>query len=95
MFRWIAEKLSGKKRFSADYILAHPEGRRIYRDQHRVRKQIIDNDAAKVIQRLQQFGHKAYIVGGGIRDLLLGKKPKDYDVVTQRLACRNQENLWK
>lgn len=87
MFRWIAEKLSGKKRFSADYILAHPEGRRIYRDQHPVRKQIIDNDAAKVIQRLQQFGHKAYIVGGGIRDLLLGKKPKDYDVVTNALPA--------
>ena len=42
----------------------------------------IDSDAAKVVQRLLRYDHKAYLVGGCVRDLLLGGKPKDFDVVT-------------
>lgn len=42
----------------------------------------IDEDAAKVIKRLTRAGHIAYLVGGGVRDLLLGRKPKDFDVAT-------------
>ncbi|HXU61468.1 MAG TPA: polynucleotide adenylyltransferase PcnB [Polyangia bacterium] len=42
----------------------------------------IDPDAVKVVQRLREFGHAAYLVGGCVRDLLLGRKPKDFDVVT-------------
>src|SRR5262245_45559661 len=42
----------------------------------------IDPDAAKVIQRLRRYDHAAYLVGGCVRDLLLGRKPKDFDVVT-------------
>ena len=42
----------------------------------------IDSDAAKVVQRLRRYDHKAYLVGGCVRDLLLGGKPKDFDVVT-------------
>src|SRR5436190_3737962 len=42
----------------------------------------IDPDAAKVVQRLRRFDHAAYLVGGCVRDLLLGQKPKDFDVVT-------------
>ena len=42
----------------------------------------IDPDAAKVVQRLRRFDHAAYLVGGCVRDLLLGGKPKDFDVVT-------------
>src|SRR5437763_4094472 len=42
----------------------------------------IDSDAVKVVQRLRDFGHAAYLVGGCVRDLLLGRKPKDFDVVT-------------
>ena len=42
----------------------------------------IDSDAAKVVQRLRHYDHKAYLVGGCVRDLLLGLKPKDFDVVT-------------
>lgn len=43
---------------------------------------MVDKDALTVIEKLQSNGFAAYIVGGGIRDLLLGKKPKDYDIVT-------------
>ena len=42
----------------------------------------IDFDAAKVVRRLQQSGHLAYLVGGCVRDLLLGRTPKDFDVAT-------------
>lgn len=54
----------------------------IPRDEHPVsRKQISDN-ALKVIHRLNEHGYEAYLVGGGVRDILLGQQPKDFDVST-------------
>ncbi len=47
-----------------------------------VPKERVDADAAKVVKRLTRSGHAAYLVGGGVRDLLLGQKPKDFDVAT-------------
>jgi poly(A) polymerase len=42
----------------------------------------IDADAAKVVRRLERSGYQAYLVGGCVRDLLLGGRPKDFDVAT-------------
>ena len=42
----------------------------------------MDQDAVKVLLRLSQHGYQAYLVGGGVRDLLLGRTPKDFDVAT-------------
>ena len=42
----------------------------------------VDQDALRVLSRLQRNGHEAYLVGGCVRDLLLGRKPKDFDVAT-------------
>jgi poly(A) polymerase len=42
----------------------------------------IDPDAAKVVRRLERSGFQAYLVGGCVRDLLLGRKPKDFDIAT-------------
>lgn len=42
----------------------------------------LDHDAVKVIERLTRSGYEAYLVGGGVRDLLLGRRPKDFDVAT-------------
>ena len=42
----------------------------------------IDPDAMKVVRRLLQAGHEAYLVGGCVRDLYLGRNPKDFDVAT-------------
>jgi poly(A) polymerase len=42
----------------------------------------IDPDALKVVRRLHRFGHVAYLVGGCVRDLLLKRLPKDFDVAT-------------
>ena len=42
----------------------------------------IDPDAVKVMRRLVKAGYEAYLVGGGVRDLLVGSKPKDFDIAT-------------
>ncbi len=42
----------------------------------------LDPEAVKVVSRLHHVGHQAYFVGGCVRDLLLGRKPKDFDVAT-------------
>lgn len=42
----------------------------------------IDPDAAKVVRRLVRYGHVAYLVGGCVRDLLMGRTPKDFDIAT-------------
>lgn len=47
-----------------------------------IRLDQIDPDALRVVQRLRRYQHKAYLVGGCVRDLLLGRKPKDFDVAT-------------
>ncbi len=51
-------------------------------DSHRIDPAAIDPDALYVIERLQEAGHVAYLVGGGVRDLLFGKRPKDFDIST-------------
>ena len=43
---------------------------------------LLDSDAVKVVRRLRRAGHRAYLVGGCVRDLLLGIRPKDFDVAT-------------
>ncbi|QRK13878.1 polynucleotide adenylyltransferase PcnB [Archangium violaceum] len=42
----------------------------------------LDPDALKVIHRLHAHGHEAYLVGGCVRDLMLGRTPKDFDIAT-------------
>ncbi len=54
----------------------------IPRSQHSLSRQRIDPDALKVLYRLHQAGHVAYLVGGGVRDLLLDRRPKDFDIGT-------------
>lgn len=54
----------------------------IPRDQHNVSRQLISQAAIRVMKQLNQHGYEAYLVGGGVRDLLLGGHPKDFDVAT-------------
>ena len=58
------------------------EPRRIPRAEHPISRRDIDPDALKVLYRLRQFDHVAYLVGGSVRDLLLGRRPKDFDIGT-------------
>ena len=52
------------------------------RADHSISRRLIDLDALKVLYRLHQNGYIAYLVGGSVRDLLLGRQPKDFDIGT-------------
>ncbi|GAB3105184.1 polynucleotide adenylyltransferase PcnB [Aestuariicella hydrocarbonica] len=52
------------------------------REKHSISRRNISRSALKVMQRLGEGGYEAYLVGGGVRDLLLGDHPKDFDVAT-------------
>jgi poly(A) polymerase len=58
------------------------EPRIVPREEHPISRRDIDPDALKVLYRLRQFDHVAYLVGGSVRDLLLGRRPKDFDIGT-------------
>ncbi|MFO7606219.1 MAG: polynucleotide adenylyltransferase PcnB [Desulfurivibrionaceae bacterium] len=59
-----------------------PEPKIISRDEHSISRKDIDREALKVLYRLRDAGYDAYLVGGGVRDLFLGKTPKDFDIST-------------
>ncbi len=54
----------------------------VARADHPISRSSIDPDALKVLTRLHDADHTAYLVGGSVRDLLLGRRPKDFDVGT-------------
>lgn len=54
----------------------------IARPDHCISRKAISPAALKVLYRLKNAGHAAYLVGGGVRDMLIGVKPKDFDVAT-------------
>jgi len=66
----------GKKK-ARDY-----QRQEIPRDQHNVSRSMISEPAKKVLHRLNKAGYDAYLVGGGVRDILLGGQPKDFDIAT-------------
>ncbi|KRB83940.1 polynucleotide adenylyltransferase PcnB [Noviherbaspirillum sp. Root189] len=51
-------------------------------NEHGINPQLLSSNAIRVTQTLQEAGFKAFVVGGAVRDLLLGVKPKDFDVAT-------------
>ena len=62
-----------------------PEDARPQRRSHsakRIPEESLDQDALRVVSRLARAGHQAFLVGGCVRDLLLGRTPKDFDVAT-------------
>jgi len=50
--------------------------------EHGIDPKLLDERAVRVVETLQQGGYEAYVVGGAVRDLLLGRRPKDFDVAT-------------
>jgi poly(A) polymerase len=61
-----------------------PVGKRveIAAEQHRIDAALLDANAVRVVKTLKDAGYEAYIVGGAVRDLLAGMRPKDFDVAT-------------
>ncbi|QWV93486.1 polynucleotide adenylyltransferase PcnB [Geomonas oryzisoli] len=60
----------------------------IPRAEHSISRSLLSPNGVKVLYKLREHGFIAYLVGGGVRDLLLGREPKDFDVVTD--ATPNQ-----
>ena len=58
------------------------EPRLIARADHSVSRKLISGATLKVLYRLKKSGFKAYLCGGAVRDLMLGRRPKDFDVAT-------------
>jgi len=54
----------------------------ISRSEHTVSRKWISHNAVRVLYKLKERGYHAYLVGGGVRDLLLGREPKDFDIAT-------------
>ena len=81
-----ADKVTSKKaRFASmfGFLKRKGKGPVVYkRPEHCISRKNIDPDALRVLYRLSDAGYTAYLVGGGVRDLLLGRKPKDFDVGT-------------
>ncbi|MBF9015746.1 MULTISPECIES: polynucleotide adenylyltransferase PcnB [unclassified Oceanispirochaeta] len=57
-------------------------------DEHGISRRRLDHDALKVTDRLRTAGYQAYVVGGAVRDLLIDKAPKDYDIATDASPTR-------
>ena len=54
----------------------------LIRQKEKFDKNLIDQDALKILKKLIKSGYESYLVGGCIRDILLGHKPKDFDIAT-------------
>ena len=61
-----------------------PVGKRVDvpQSEHGIDATLVDDRARRVVETLQDAGYEAYIVGGAVRDLILGHRPKDFDVAT-------------
>ena len=77
--------------YSSKLIKFKVTPRIILRSEHIISRANIDERALKVLYRLKNAGYKAYLVGGSVRDLLLGREPKDFDVATDALPEQIRE----
>jgi poly(A) polymerase len=77
MLKALIDRLSGRKtkRPRLKLVISN-------RDQHTISRKGISQPALKVLYRLHEHGYQAFLVGGGVRDLLLGLHPKDFDIAT-------------
>jgi poly(A) polymerase len=88
MIKTFINRLLGKSGKSADpersVVPEIPKGRRVEvsAEDHRIDPKLLDDNAVRVVRTLKDAGHEAYIVGGAVRDLLVGLRPKDFDVAT-------------
>lgn len=83
MLDWIKSRVSKVKRSDKTAKPDKPYAAEIITPaQHGIPEQKVSSNALRVIERLQEAGFDAHIVGGGVRDLLLGLRPKDFDVAT-------------
>ncbi|RYX95249.1 MAG: polynucleotide adenylyltransferase PcnB [Comamonadaceae bacterium] len=75
---------SGSNEAGAKRVTKSPFGKRqdVGPQEHNINVKLVDERAMDVVQTLKRAGYEAYIVGGAVRDLLVGLRPKDFDVAT-------------
>lgn len=78
---------------STNSVVDKPVAIIIPRGQHTVSRQLISDNALKVLYRLNKQGYEAYLVGGCVRDLLLGRTPKDFDIATNATPEQIQKSF--
>lgn len=79
---WLSRRVNGRNAHDDEPSRRPAAPHIIPRDQHNISRRNISDSALKVMSRLNSGGFEAYLVGGSVRDLLLGKRPKDFDVAT-------------
>jgi poly(A) polymerase len=79
MIKKLIRRILGVKNHAA---VANTKPTELGPKEHGIDPKMVSNNAVRVTQTLQEAGFKAFIVGGAVRDLLLGVKPKDFDVAT-------------
>ena len=86
MIKKLINRLLGKPADAGakDGVVKIPFGKRVEVPVtvHGIDPSLVDERAVKVVRTLKEAGHEAYIVGGAVRDLLVGLRPKDFDVAT-------------
>ncbi len=82
MIKKLIDKLLGKSETPGPPKPVRGKRVEVPKDEHGIDPALVDERAVKVVQTLKDAGYEAYIVGGAVRDLLLGLRPKDFDVAT-------------
>lgn len=63
-------------------------------EEHGIQRNKLDINAVKIIEKLKRGGFEAYIVGGAVRDLMIGKQPKDFDIATNAYPKQIRKLFW-
>ena len=82
MIKKLIDKLLGKSGAPGRRAAKFGKRQDVPASVHGINPKLVDQRAIDVVRTLKQAGHEAYIVGGAVRDLLLGLRPKDFDVAT-------------
>jgi poly(A) polymerase len=82
MIKKLLDRLIDKARNVRGPRTVHGKRIEVPKAQHGIDPKLVDERAVKVVRTLVEGGYEAYIVGGAVRDLLLGLRPKDFDVAT-------------
>ena len=79
MIKKYIDKLFGRRT-----AITHKDAKPVIyaRDKHAIEKEAISRCARRTCEELQRAGYLAFVVGGAVRDLLLGRRPKDFDIAT-------------
>ena len=82
MIKKFIDKLLGKTAKAEPLTTAAGKRVEVPKSEHGIDPSLVDERAVKVVKTLADAGYEAYIVGGAVRDLLVGLRPKDFDVAT-------------